>query len=195
MPGDTKKKTNITMMGNIGVGKTSTLILLQRYGISIAEERFIDSEILDDFYKDMKNNSFIFQLQVLNDVCQRNNVYNETTVFERGLEDGLFVFSNVLHEEGNITNKQLETLHTLYEHLDSKYKSDKFIYLQCSPETCMNRILSRGRECEKNITLEYLTKIHNRYEDLVNGISYNKVLILDGELSVEENTTKILEYL
>ena len=195
MSGDTKKKTNITMMGNIGVGKTSTLIHLQRYNVSVAEERFIDSEILDDFYKDMKNNSFIFQLQVLNDVCERSKSYTETTVYERGLEDGLFVFSNVLHEEGNITTKQLETLHTLYNHIDQSCKSDKFIYLRCTPETCMTRILSRGRECEKNITLEYLTKIHNQYEDLVNGISFNNVLIIDAELTVEENVVKILEYL
>ena len=192
---DIKKKTNITMMGNIGVGKTSTLIHLQRYGISVAEERFIDSDILDDFYKDMKNNSFIFQLQVLNDVCERSSMYTKTTIFERGLEDGLFVFSNVLHEEGNITNKQLEILHNLYNHIDRSCKSDKFIYLRGGPETCMSRILSRGRECEKNITLEYLTKIHNQYEDLVNGITYSNILIIDAELTVEENVVKILEFI
>ena len=195
MSGDIKKKTNITMMGNIGVGKTSTLIHLQRYSISVAEERFIDSGILDDFYKDMKDNSFIFQIQVLNDVCERSKSYTETTVYERGLEDGLFVFSNVLHEEGNITNKQLEILHNLYNHIDRSCKSDKFIYLRCGPETCMSRILSRGRACEKNITLEYLTKIHNQYEDLVNGITYSNILIIDAELTVEENVAKILEFI
>ena len=42
-----------------------------------------------------------------------------------------------------------------------------FIYLRVSPELCMTRINKRNRECESNITIEYITQLYELYEDCI----------------------------
>lgn len=195
--------TKITVLGNIGSGKSSLLDTLSLYGFPVEHEPFLNEDFLSKFYENMKENSYLFQLQVLNSICKRNkNVGNKDIKFdshvpfivERGPEDGLNVFAVVLHNQGFIKKDQLEALQELYNYLDPECMSDNFIYLRCSPETCLKRIKIRERECEKNITLEYLTNIHNQYELLVNNIHSDKVLIIDAEQSIDEYLNQVFQY-
>ena len=56
-------------MGNIGSGKSTLISLYNELDlfdkIQTAGEPFINGDSLDDFYSDLKNNSFIFQWQVI----------------------------------------------------------------------------------------------------------------------------------
>jgi deoxyadenosine kinase len=45
------------------------------------------------------------------------------------------------------------------------------IHLDVSPEESLRRIGLRNRECEKSITLEYLTDLKAAYEDFLDEIS------------------------
>jgi thymidylate kinase len=41
---------------------------------------------------------------------------------------------------------------------------DIIIYLKCPPEVCFERI--KQRNCQENISLDYLQKVHQKYEEL-----------------------------
>ncbi len=70
---------NFNLMGNIGCGK-STLIRLYTeldlfVNIKAAGEPFINDS-LNDFYGDLKNNSFIFQWHVISELTTRNRQFS-----------------------------------------------------------------------------------------------------------------------
>jgi deoxyadenosine/deoxycytidine kinase len=131
-------------------------------------ESFINDSS-DDFYGDLKNNSFMFQtewhvISELTKTSKRNREFKgQDVLLERNIEDAIFVFTPVLHEQGYITDRQKNVLTNVYYSLDDKIKADYYIYLRlrCDPLVAYHRLQRRGRECEKTITLvEYLTKLH-----------------------------------
>jgi deoxyadenosine/deoxycytidine kinase len=68
----------------------------------------------------------------------------------------------------------------------------KIIYLKCSPEVCLGRIKIRGREEEKNITLEYLNKLHQAHEDWLNNNPCALILDCNKDFEHDEEYKKQL---
>ncbi len=74
------------------------------------------------------------------------------------------------------------------------FSFDIIIYIRTSPETCMNRIITRGRKEELNsISLEYLQSIHNYHESwLINNIKSislyrpKYIFVIDGNQSFDD---------
>jgi len=56
-------------------------------------------------------------------------------------------------------------LQSLYKKTDILWEPSGYIYLRSDPEQCYERCIKRGRESEKNITLEYIIDIHNLHEE------------------------------
>lgn len=76
-------------------------------------------------------------------------------------------------------NDQIEN-----EELDGKLPF-VIIYLRTSPEVCFQRVQSRNRESESGISLDYLKKIHLKYEDWINLLlkkNASRVKIVNGDL-------------
>jgi len=64
------------------------------------------------------------------------------------------------------------------------------IYLTNRLETCHQRILSRGRDFEKPITLEWLVRLHEAYETLFRDWDKCRLIRLDGAtLDLRRNET------
>ena len=95
---------NFNLIGNIGCGKSTLISLYNELElfdkIQTAGEPFINSDSLNDFYSDLKNNSFIFQWQVISELTTRNRQFKgQDVLLERNIEDAIFVFTPVLHEQ------------------------------------------------------------------------------------------------
>jgi deoxyadenosine/deoxycytidine kinase len=180
---------NFNLIGNIGCGKSTLISLYNEMdlfdNIKTAGEPFINGDSLNDFYGDLKNNSFIFQWHVISELTTRNRQFKgQDVLLERNLEDAIFVFTPVLHEQGYISDKQKSILTNVYTSLDDKIKADYYIYLQCDPLVAFHRLQRRGRECENKITLDYVTKLHNEYEifakSIIQKFGTDKIIILNG---------------
>ena len=50
-------------------------------------------------------------------------------------------------------------------------KPDVYVYIKSDPEVCHARIKERNRECETDVTLEYLKEVHQSYEEFVLNLS------------------------
>lgn len=156
----------ITIDGNIGSGKSSILNYLhKKYKISIDLEPIEQwKNYLDNFYIN-KNNIFNFQLRVWLDRAwiqekeEKVMILMERSPFFIKNVFCLSVFNNKL-----INDNEYNILMELYNKTDNIWNSNNFIYLRSDPNKCLERINIRGRENEKNITLDYLNQINDLHE-------------------------------
>ncbi|XP_044151923.1 deoxycytidine kinase 2-like [Bufo gargarizans] len=101
--------------------------------------------------------------------------------FERSVYSDRYVFASSLFEDGSITETEwaiYQDWHTwLLNQFESEIELDGIVYLRATPEKCMGRLHSRGREEEQGIELEYLESLHYKHEKWL----YNRTLQLDFE--------------
>lgn len=87
-----------------------------------------------------------------------------------------------------INSTEYEVLKEWFNFIETKLKvkTDIIIYLKTSPEKAMERVLSRGREEEKNITLQYLQEIHQFHENWLSKENDNQtnIITLNGDLDL-----------
>jgi len=167
--------------------------------VTIAEEfsePVYSNPYLEKFYLDKKRWSFHMEvfllnvryrqhLQILkiinniqNNCCQEYYAIQDRSVYE----DTVFV--KALYELEEIDETDYTTYMDLFQNMvQSINYPDIIVYLRASPETCLKRIKQRGRNCEQNIDLKYLSIIHKYYDELMTKIlpNYVKVLIIDWE--------------
>jgi deoxyadenosine/deoxycytidine kinase len=147
--------------------------------------------ILGLFYKDINRWAYSFQnLAYITRMIKINEAINsdKNLIFlDRSLGTDKNIFEKMLYDDKIITNIE----HQMYQlwcdfYKKNIYSKDEFIiYLRCNPKTSFERIKKRGREEEKNISLEYLEKLHKYHEDWL--FSKNNVLIIDCDKDFEND--------
>ena len=165
----------IGISGLIGAGKTTLAKALGKVlNLPVYYEPIIENEYLEDFYRDMKRYSFSFQIYLLNCRFRQHQqvLWNGTGgIQDRTLyEDS--IFAKVLYEDGNMEEREYKTYLNLFKSMSNFMKKNTLIiHLDCKPEESLERIKRRARGCETGITLEYLQKLYNGYEEFIKQIS------------------------
>ncbi|MBO7300565.1 MAG: deoxynucleoside kinase [Tidjanibacter sp.] len=164
----------IAIAGTIGSGKTSlTEILSAHYGAKAYYED-IDNPYISDFYEDMNRWSFNFQMFFLGSrINQTIQMLNESTgnvVQDRTIHEDAHIFAGNLHQMGLMSTRDYGTYMKIFTLATDLVPSpDILIYLKASVPTLVRQILKRGREYEKNIDLEYLERLNNRYNEWISS--------------------------
>jgi len=190
----------ITIDGNIGGGKSTILNYLHNnYNIYIDLEP-IDKwkPFLDNIYNNKKN-YFNFQIRVWLDRswiqekdCSTSIIMERSPFFIRN------TFNKYMFENELINIQENNIINELYDKTDIIWKSSYYIYIRSSPEKCYERIMKRGRDNEKEITLDYLKQIHILHEETYKKARENKmnVICIDIEnKTLEEIAIIIINYL
>ena len=165
----------IGISGLIGAGKTTLAKALGKVlNLPVYYEPIIENEYLEDFYHDMKRYSFSFQIYLLNCRFRQHQqvLWNGTGgIQDRTLyEDS--IFAKVLYEDGNMEEREYKTYLNLFKSMSNFMKKNTLIiHLDCKPEEYLERIKKRARGCETGITLEYLQKLYDGYEEFIKQIS------------------------
>lgn len=162
----------VTIEGSVGVGKTTLGKSLIRYINQHAEFENQDyyaepfnQQMLEQFLSDPKKYAYTFQLYMLN---RRQTIYalaqvkNNDCIIDRSLA-GDYVFANVQHKKGNITDSEFEVYQQIFDEF-APYKPDVIIFLKTSTEVAMSRIRSRDRNGECVYTPEYIEELTREYE-------------------------------
>ena len=165
----------IGISGLIGAGKTTLARELGKVlNLPVYYEPIVENEYLEDFYRDMKRYSFSFQIYLLNCRFRQHQqvLWNGTGgIQDRTLyEDS--IFAKVLYEDGNMEEREYKTYLNLFRNMSNFMKKNTLIvHLDVKPEESLRRIKLRARGCETGITVEYLTKLYNAYEEFLKEIS------------------------
>lgn len=175
---------HVAIAGNIGSGKTTlTGLLAKHYKWKPHYEDVEDNPYLDDFYNQMERWSFNLQVYFLNsrfrqivDIREKNkDVIQDRTIYEDA-----YIFAPNLHAMGLMTNRDFENYTSLFELMESVTEApDLLIYLRSSIPNLVKQIHARGREYESSISIDYLSRLNERYEAWVHGYDKGKLLIID----------------
>lgn len=165
----------IGIAGIIGAGKTTLATALgQHLGLDVHYEPVVDNEYLDDFYRETKRYSFAMQIYLLNRRFQQHQEIiwrgrggvQDRTIYEDA------IFAKTLRDMDLMDPRDYDTYVDLFRNLSNfMCRPNVIIYLDVTPERSMERIRERSRGCETGITVEYLTRLHDGYEEFLREIS------------------------
>lgn len=175
---------HIAIAGNIGAGKTSlTELLAKHYNWEPHYEDVIDNPYLDDFYNHMERWSFNLQVyflrsrfeQLLSFRENKKNVIQDRTIYEDA-----HIFAPNLNAMGLMNQRDFNNYKGIFELMESLIQGpDLLIYLRSSIPNLVNKIHKRGREYESSISIDYLSRLNERYEAWISNYDDSKLIIID----------------
>ena len=175
---------HIAIAGNIGAGKTSlTELLAKHYNWEAHFEDVIDNPYLDDFYNHMERWSFNLQIYFLKSRFQqllaiKNNP--KTIIQDRTIYEDAHIFAPNLKAMGLMNLRDFKNYQELFELMESLIKGpDLLIYLRSSIPNLVNKIHKRGRDYETSISIDYLSRLNERYEAWTSTYDKGKIVIID----------------
>ena len=172
---------HIAISGNIGVGKTTLCkMLAKHYKWSPLFEAVDNNPYLDNFYEDMQRWSFNLQVFFLNSrfrQVQEIMKSKKTIIQDRTIYEDAFIFAPNLNAMGLMPQRDYENYLSLFDTMLNLVKPpDLLVYLQSSIPNLVNKIHKRGREYEKTISIEYLSRLNERYEAWITNYDNGKLL-------------------
>ena len=175
---------HVAIAGNIGAGKTTlTRLLAHHYKWKAQYEDVEDNPYLDDFYNKMERWSFNLQVYFLNSRFRQIldiRRDKKTIIQDRTIYEDAFIFAPNLHAMGLMTNRDYENYRSLFDLMESVTEApDLLIYLRSSIPNLVGQIHKRGREYESSISIDYLSRLNERYEAWIDQYDKGKVIILD----------------
>ena len=184
---------HIAVAGNIGAGKTTlTQLLAKHYKWQPHYEEVFDNPYLEDFYNHMERWSFNLQVYFLNSRFRQVldiRSSKKTTIQDRSIYEDAHIFAPNLHAMGLLANRDFENYRSLFNLMTEVVEGpDLLIYLKSSIPNLVSKIHKRGRDYESSISIDYLSKLNERYEEWIKGYDKGKLLIIDAdELDFVEN--------
>ena len=188
---------HIAIAGNIGAGKTSlTDLLSKHYKWQGHFEEVVENPYLDDFYHQMERWSFNLQIYFLNSrfgqliEIQKSGI---NVIQDRSIYEDAHIFAPNLHAMGLLSQRDYQSYKSLFELMEGMVTGpDLMIYLRSSIPNLVDNIHKRGREFENSISIDYLSRLNERYEAWIHNYDKGKLLIIDvDELNFVDNPSDI----
>ncbi|TYA58016.1 deoxynucleoside kinase [Formosa maritima] len=175
---------HVAIAGNIGAGKTTlTNLLAKHYRWESQLEDVVDNPYLDDFYNQMERWSFNLQVYFLNSRFRQVAQIRESgkdIIQDRTIYEDAHIFAPNLHAMGLMTNRDFENYKSLFDLMESFVQGpDLLIYLRSSISNLVSQIHKRGRDYENSISIDYLSRLNERYEAWIHGYNKGNLLIID----------------
>ena len=174
----------IAVEGPIGVGKTTLAQLLaDSFGYETFLEKPAENPFLADFYKNPSKYALATQLFFLfQRVKQIQELKQDDIFFPVRISDFL-LDKDQLFAKATLSDQELDLYKQIYNYLSLDLPTpDLVIYLQAESKTLFERVLLRGIDMEKNITLKYLDILNESYKEFFLQYDRSPVLIVNSDL-------------
>ncbi|HMS66586.1 MAG TPA: deoxynucleoside kinase, partial [Saprospiraceae bacterium] len=104
----------------------------------------------------------------------------KTIIQDRTIYEDAHIFAPNLYEMGLMAERDFKNYIDLFNTMSSQVKGpDLLIYLRGSIPTLVDHIQLRGRDYEGNMSLDYLKRLNQRYENWIEGYKEGKLLIIN----------------
>ena len=175
---------HIGIGGNIGAGKTAlTKLLSKHYKFEAHYEDVLKNPYLDDFYDQMERWSFNLQIYFLNSRFRQIRDFEKSgkkIIQDRTIYEDANIFAPNLLAMGLMTNRDFENYKSIFSLMESYVKGpDLLVYLRSGIPNLVDQIHKRGRDYENSISIDYLSRLNERYEAWIETYDKGKLLIID----------------
>ena len=182
----------ITIEGNIGAGKSTLCKYLKKHVLPSGSEVHFEQveqwrdyhghNLLDECYK-----GNIFPLQLVVPISRPIRNPKKVTVSERCPATDR-VFQRVYNDIGYLSDLEEAICHDLLKYIvDKENQPDLIIYIKATPEQCLERCKQRGRDEESEIDLEFLKKIDEQMDQVIDELNrFTHVVVVSGNLTHEQ---------
>lgn len=187
----------VGISGIIGVGKsTLTESLGKIMNWDVVKEPVESNDYLPKFYKDMGKYSFPMQVYLLNHRFRQHQQMvwsDKSMVQDRTIYEDV-IFAKMLHDGGLMEDLDFNTYIQLFNNMTNfLHRPDLIIYLDVEPAEALRRVKERSRSCETGLTLDYLVKLKQGYEEWLKDVEDRiPVLRLDWNTYIEPARVVIL---
>ena len=102
------------------------------------------------------------------------------TIQDRTIYEDAFIFAPNLQAMGLMTNRDYENYKSIFNTLNSFVKDpDLLIYLRSGIPNLVDQIHKRGRDYENTISIEYLSRLNERYEAWIQSYDKSNLLVIE----------------
>jgi deoxyadenosine/deoxycytidine kinase len=99
---------------------------------------------------------------------------------DRTIYEDAHIFAPNLHAMGLMTNRDYSNYSSLFELMENLVTPpDLLIYLRADISSLVGNIHKRGRDYENSISIDYLSRLNERYEAWISKYTKGKLLIID----------------
>jgi deoxyadenosine/deoxycytidine kinase len=129
--------------------------------------------LLPLYYQDPKRYAFSMQVNMLNKRYEQQLLAQDLALAGvSSVQDssmfGDSCFVEMLKDDGILCDEEVTVYSELFANMSrSVMYPSLVIYLDCPPETAKERVIKRGRECEKDISVYYLASLKLQIEKLI----------------------------
>lgn len=170
----------IAVEGPIGVGKTSLVDLLaQRYEARKVLEQ-VENPFLHDFYQDRAGAAFQCQLFFLLNRFRQQQDLAQGSLFNKAVICDYIFAKDKVFAYLNLEDSELMLYEKLYGVLEEQVPHpDLVVYLQARDEVLMERIRSRRRDYEREISEKYVAELNRAYNYFFFHYNRTPLLVID----------------
>ena len=172
----------IAIEGNIGAGKTSlTKMMARDFNAKTIFERFADNPFLPKFYEDAERFAFPLEMSFLADRFQQiSEDLAQLDLFKDFIIADYEVFKSLIFSKVTLSKEEFLLYRKLFYLVYKDIKRpDLYVYLYQDVENLKENIKKRGRVYERDLSSEYLNKLHLGYLDFIKNTPPAKVKIID----------------
>ena len=175
---------HVAVAGNIGSGKTSlTKLLSKHYKLEAHYEDVSENPYLNDFYEHMERWSFNLQIYFLNSRFRQLLSFKDNKknfIQDRTIYEDAYIFAPNLNSMGLMNKTDFNNYKNLFELIESLIKGpDLLIYLRSGIPNLVSKIHKRGRDYENSISIDYLSRLNERYEAWISTYNKSKLVVID----------------
>ena len=115
--------------------------------------------------------------QILQIRESKKNVIQDRTIYEDA-----YIFAPNLHTMGLLSTRDFTNYRSLFDLMENFIAPpDLLIYLRSSIANLVSQIHKRGREYESSISIDYLNRLNECYEEWISDYDKGKLLIIDTD--------------
>lgn len=178
------KKYFVSVAGNIGSGKSSlTKTIAAEMGWLPYYESVKNNPYLEDFYGDMKRWSFQLQVYFLSHRFKTHKeiiASGKSVIQDRSIYEDVEIFARNLYEMGRMEKRDFNNYGALFKEMTAYLKPpDLLVYLRANIPTLVNQISLRGRDFEKFIEIDYLSRLNKSYENWIRRYKAGNKLVIE----------------